>query len=115
MNFYEYTFINQNVRSDKAISEQIFAFLKHHRLEQNMSQKSQAKEAGISSSNLSLLETGGVLTFATFLQVLRVLDLLYVLDAFTIQETISPLLLAKIEKNKKKRAGRKTKKINKEI
>ena len=96
-------------KSDKAISVEIGAFLKHNRLQQNKSQDSLARDAGISRSTLSLLERGEVVTFATFLQVLRVLDLLYVLDAFTIQETISPIALAKIEKNKKKRVGRKIK------
>ena len=62
-----------------------------------------AKAAGISRSTLSLLERGETVTLATFIQVLRVLDQLHVMNAFEIQQSISPLALAKAEKKKRKR------------
>jgi len=91
--------------SDDALAGKIGDFIKHHRLEQNRSQETIAKAAGISRSTLSLLERGGVVTLATLLQVLRVLDLLHVLEAFEIQLQISPLAQAKAEKEKRRRAG----------
>lgn len=91
--------------SDKALAEHIGVFIKHHRLEQNKTQDKLANAAGISRSTLSLLERGEVVTLATLIQVLRVLDQLQVMDVFSIQHTISPLALVKMEKNKKKRAS----------
>lgn len=61
--------------------------------------------AGISRSTLSLLERGESVTLATVIQVLRVLDKLYVLEVFSVQQDISPLILARMEKAKRKRAS----------
>jgi transcriptional regulator with XRE-family HTH domain len=97
--------------NDKTLANHIGAFVKHHRMEQNKTQGVLAKAAGISRSTLSLLERGETVTLATLLQVLRVLDKLYVMDVFSIQQDISPLLLAKMEKNKRIRASGKGKEI----
>lgn len=104
-----------NSLNDRALAEHIGAFIKHHRMEQNKTQDVLANAAGISRSTLSLLERGEAVTLATVIQVLRVLDQLHVMDAFSIQHVISPLALAKMEKNKRKRASGKkedTDKIN---
>ncbi len=90
--------------SDRALSEHLGAFIKHHRMEQNKTQGTLAKEAGVSRSTLSLLERGETVTLATLIQVLRVLDQLQVMEAFNVQHIISPLALLKMEKNKRKRA-----------
>ncbi|KXK51732.1 MAG: helix-turn-helix protein [Chlorobi bacterium OLB5] len=73
-----------------------------------------ASAAGISRSTLSLLERGETVTLATLIQVLRVLDQLHVIEAFTVPQTISPLALAKMEKEKRKRASRKKEETQKE-
>jgi transcriptional regulator with XRE-family HTH domain len=91
--------------SDKALVEHIGAFIKHHRMEQNKTQDVLANAAGISRSTLSLLERGETVTLATLVQVLRVLDQLHVMEVFMVQQTISPLALAKMEKDKRKRAS----------
>ncbi len=95
---------NWDSMNDKALAEMIGAFIKLHRMEQNKTQNELASAAGISRSTLSLLERGETVTLATLLQVLRVLDQLHIMEIFLIQQTISPLALAKIEKNKRKRA-----------
>jgi transcriptional regulator with XRE-family HTH domain len=95
--------------SDDALAAQIGAFVKHHRLEQNKSQDTLATAAGISRSTLSLLERGETVTLATLIQVLRILDQLQVMDSFMVNNSISPLVLAKMEQRKRKRArGEKT-------
>jgi len=99
------SFTNWNTMSDKALSQHIGAFIKHHRMVSNITQDALAKDAGISRSTLSLLERGETVTLATLIQVLRVLDQLNVMEAFTVKQTISPLALAKIEKRKRKRAS----------
>ncbi len=90
--------------NDKALAEQIGAFVKHHRLEQNQTQEKLAFSAGISRSTLSYLEKGEVVTLPTLIQVLRVLDQLQMMDAFVVQNNISPLAMAKMELKKRKRA-----------
>jgi transcriptional regulator with XRE-family HTH domain len=99
--------------SDKALAEHIGAFVRHHRMEQNRTQDELASDAGISRSTLSLLERGETVTLATLIQVLRVLDQLQVMNAFTVNESISPLALARLQKEKRSRArGKKREKLD---
>ncbi len=95
--------------SDDAVIKSIGAFVKHHRLEQNRTQQDIATNAGINRSTLSILENGDIVNISTLVQVLRALDLLYVLDVFTIKNQISPIKLAKLEEEKRKRASNKRK------
>jgi transcriptional regulator with XRE-family HTH domain len=90
--------------SDKALTEHVGRFVKEKRLEQNKTQQALAHAAGISRSTLSLLEKGETVTLQTLIQVLRTLDQLYVLDVFSVQTLMSPMLLAKMELKKQKRA-----------
>lgn len=85
--------------------------MRHHRIEQNKTQGELAKAAGISRSTLSLLERGETVTVTTLIQVLRVLDQLNIMSAFEVRENISPLALARLQKEKRQRArGRSAKK-----
>ncbi|MFV7235357.1 helix-turn-helix domain-containing protein [Flavobacterium sp. ZB4R12] len=90
--------------SDATLIETIAGFVKHHRLLQNKTQQQVAEDAGINRSTLNQLEKGERITLKTLIQVLRTLNLLYVMDVFKIQEQISPLQLAKLEQNKRQRA-----------
>ncbi len=99
--------INNNnwiAMNDAAIAKSIGAFVKHHRLQQNRTQKDVADAAGINRSTLTSLEKGDTVTIATLIQVLRVLDLLYVMDVFHVEDEISPIEYARLQKNKRKRA-----------
>jgi len=91
--------------SDKAHLETIGRFIKHHRLNQNKSQTEVSEAAGISRSTLSLLERGETVNLNTLLQVLRALDLLYLMEAFKVTDEISPLEYAKLKKNQRKHAS----------
>jgi len=90
--------------SDKALGSTIGNFIKHHRLNQNKTQDEVSVAAGISRSTLSLLERGEKVTLSSLIQVLRVLELLYVMDIFKISNEISPIEYAKLQKNKRQRA-----------
>lgn len=90
--------------NDSALIETIGAFVKHHRLAQNKTQQQLAKESGINRSTVTQIENGGKINLQSLLQVLRVLNLLHVMDSFIVQEQVSPLLLAKLEQKKRKRA-----------
>nr|WP_321414797.1 helix-turn-helix transcriptional regulator [uncultured Allomuricauda sp.] len=91
--------------SDKALSEVIGRFIKHHRLQKNLSQATVAQNADISRSTLSLLERGETVTVSTLLQVLRTLELLHVMDVFEVRPQISPMHLAKMERERRKHAS----------
>ena len=105
--------INWTAMSDIALLKTLGEFIKHHRLEQNKSQGQLAEEAGINRSTLSEFEQGKRSNTLTFIQILRALDLLHLFDQFKVIEKISPIQLAKLEQNKRKRAS-KTKIITQE-
>lgn len=90
--------------TDKALVATIGAFVKHHRLNQNRSQNEVATAAGISRSTLSLLERGEKITLGNLVKVLRILDLLYVMDVFEVSDEISPVEYARLKKKKRLRA-----------
>jgi transcriptional regulator with XRE-family HTH domain len=96
---------NWSSMSDKALAAHIGRFVKEKRMEMDKTQNVLANAAGISRSTLSLLEKGETVTLATLLQVLRVLDQLHILDVFSVQQTISPIQMAKMEMKKRKRAS----------
>ena len=79
-------------------------------MEQNITQVDLSAAGGISRSTLSLLERGETVTVSTLIQVLRILDQLQVLSAFEVRETMSPLALAKLQREKRQRARGKSKK-----
>ncbi len=101
--------------SDKALMETIGNFVKHHRLNQNKSQSDVAEAAGISRSTLSLLERGEKIALSSLMQVLRVLDLLHIMDVFKVSNEISPIAYAKLQKNKRQRARNKDENLNDDL
>ena len=107
------SFIELAPMSDKALLEYIGAFVRHHRMEQMKTQQELAAAAGISRSTLSLLERVETGTVSTLIEVLQVFDQLSELNGFEVRETISPLALAKIQKEKRQRARSKSVKEDK--
>jgi len=90
--------------NDKALCETIGKFIRHHRLSQNKTQEAVSVAAGISRSTLSLLERGEIVTLGSLIQVLRVLNLLYIMDVFEVKDEISPIEYARLQKKKRLRA-----------
>jgi len=113
MNDISYT--DWHSMSDKALIKIIGEFIQHHRLNQNKSQSDIAKAANISRSTLSLLERGEKVTLNSLMQVLRVLDLLSVMDAFKVNNQISPIEYAKLQKKQRSRARNKGRNSNEEL
>ncbi len=105
------SYINWVEMSDNTLSKSIGNFIKHHRLNQNKTQIEVSKAADISRSTLSQLEHGEKIALSSLIKVLRILNLLYIMDIFKINTEISPIEYAKMQKNKKQRA--RTKNINK--
>lgn len=108
----ELSYINWHSMSDKALVEIIGEFVKHHRLNQNKSQGDVATAAGISRSTLSLLERGEKISLGSLIKVLRILDLLHIMDVFKVNNEVSPVEYAKLQKNKRQRARKKKKNLN---
>lgn len=90
--------------TDANIVQTIGRFVKQKRLQTNKTQGQLAKEAGLNPYTISQIENGGSVTLSTLIQLLRALDVLYVLDNFKIKDEISPILYAKMQKNKRQRA-----------
>lgn len=99
--------------SDTAIIGIMGTFIKHHRLEQNKTQSQLAWEAGINRSTLVEFEKGNGANLMTLIQLLRALKLLQVLKQFEVQLQLSPIQVAEMEQNKRKRASKTTKINNK--
>jgi len=100
--------------SNVAIAKEIGAFIKHKRLEQNKTQLQLAEEAGINRATLSQIENGIGITMMTFIQLLRNLNLIHLLQEFQYKPQYSPLQLAKLEKSQRVRARRTMKKTSKQ-
>ncbi len=98
------SYTNWYAMSDKSLVETIGSFVRQNRLDKNKTQHEVASQAGISRSTLSLLEKGETVTVPTLIQVLRSLELLHVMDTFQVSTQISPLALAKLERDKRIRA-----------
>lgn len=109
----DFSYINWIAMSDAAIIGILGNYIKHHRLEQNITQSQLAKNAGISRSTLVELEQGKSGNLLTLIRVLRSLNLLQVLDSFQVKQQISPILLAEQEQAKYKRASKRKNTIKK--
>jgi transcriptional regulator with XRE-family HTH domain len=105
MNDFSYNSIEY--KDDDSLLRVLGRFVQHHRLQQNKTQESVAKEAGISRSTLSLLEQGERVAMITFIRVLRTLNLLHMLEGFQISQRLSPIeeMLILKEKATKYRAS----------
>ncbi|MFZ4413812.1 MAG: helix-turn-helix domain-containing protein [Bacteroidales bacterium] len=93
--------------SDTAIVKQIGDYIKHTRLQQNIKQSQLAEKSGLNRWTISQIEKGESITLSSLIQILRALDLLYIMNAFEVKDTISPLAYAKLKKQQKLRAGNK--------
>lgn len=103
----EFSDNNWHSLSDTTLLKMIGMFIQHHRLRQNKSQDDVASAANMSRSTISLLERGEKVNLNSVIQVLRILNLLYIMDVFKISNQISPIEYAKLQKNKRRRASSK--------
>ncbi len=98
---------NWYAMTDKGLCKTIGYFIKRERVNQNKSQSEVAKSAGISRSTLSLLERGQNVSISNFIQILRTLELLYIMDVFKVSDEISPIAYAKMKMKNRKRSRKK--------
>ena len=81
----ENTNIDWVAMTDNSIISAIGNFIRHKRLEQNKTQAQIATRAGINRWTLSQVENGESVTLVSLIQILRALDLLYLLNIFKIE------------------------------
>jgi transcriptional regulator with XRE-family HTH domain len=93
--------------SDRALLALIGKFIQTTRIQQNKTQRQTADAAGINRSTVVQIENGHGGTMLSLIQILRVLQQLHILKEFETEETVSPLLLAKLEQQKRKRVRNK--------
>lgn len=93
--------------SDPAILELLGEYIQQTRLQQNKTQQQIATTAGLNRSTVVQIEKGGGGTMISFVQILRALEQLQILEHFEVKQQISPLQLAKLEQNKRQRASAK--------
>ncbi|HPJ46967.1 MAG TPA: helix-turn-helix transcriptional regulator [Tenuifilaceae bacterium] len=93
--------------SDGAIIASIGEFIKQKRLQDDVTQLQLAKDAGLNRSTIVQIENGESITLASLIQILRALDLLHLLNIFTIESRISPMEYVKMKEKKRLRARKK--------
>jgi transcriptional regulator with XRE-family HTH domain len=99
--------IDYTSMSDDRLAQLLGEFIKHHRIDKNISQDELATKAGLSRPTISLMERGKSMNLNSIIRVLRVLDLLYLFDAIKITQTISPIEMLKIQEKQSKRSSKK--------
>ncbi len=98
--------------SDTAIITTIGNFIKEERLLRNKTQAQIAKDAGINRWTIGQIEKGESITLLSLIQILRALDILHLLDTFKKERKISPIELAKLERQRRQRARNEDKNQN---
>lgn len=96
---------NWNNISNPAIVQELGKRLKQIRLKKNITQYELAKNSGLDRTTISQLENGRPATLLTLVQVLRALDKLDLLNIFSEESAISPLEVAKLKRQTRKRAS----------
>lgn len=104
---------NWYAMSDMAIAELLGNFIKKTRLNQNKTQQDLADAAGIDRTTLVKMEKGNGGTLRSFIQVIRALEQIHLLENFEVKQELSPLRLAEIEMKKRQRASKKNSQKNK--
>ena len=99
--------IDYSSMSDDKLALLLGEFIKHNRIEKNLSQEELGTAAGISRPTISLMERGKSMSLNSIIRVLRVLDLLYLFDAVRITQQISPMELLKIQGKQRKHSSKK--------
>ena len=92
--------------TDIAIVAQIGHYIKQARVKQSKTQAQLAEAAGLNRWTISQIENGEAIALTSLIQILRALDVLYVLDGFSVQDEISPLAYAKLKKEQQKQRVR---------
>lgn len=101
----EFSTIELRRMTDDMIIKAIGEYIRSVRLERNLTQEQLGDRSGVHRTTIRDLELGKRSTLLTLIQVLRSLDQLQTLKNFKVSKELSPLELAKLEINERKRAS----------
>lgn len=101
----DFSIIELKRMTDDMVIKTIGDYIRHIRLEKNLTQAELADRSGVHRTTIRDLELGKRSTLLTLIQVLRSLDQLQTLKNFKVSKELSPLELAKIEMSERKRAS----------
>jgi transcriptional regulator with XRE-family HTH domain len=93
-------------RTDAEVLAELGRRLRRYRLQQNVSQRTLAKRAGVSLRTVSNVEAGADLQVSTLVRLLRALGRLEAIDAFLPPPRVSPMELLETAGQGRQRAGR---------
>jgi transcriptional regulator with XRE-family HTH domain len=99
------TNINWYAMSDPAIINELGRQLKTLRLQKNITQEEMAQKTGLNRITIGETEKGRPPSLLTFIQLLRALDKLDLLNEFMSAPAISPIQMAKLQTKTRKRAS----------
>lgn len=103
----QYHDMDYSSMSDDKLALLLGEFIKHNRIDRNLSQDELATAAGLSRPTISLMERGKSMSLNSIIKVLRVLDVLYVFDALQVPQELSPLEMLKIQEKQRKHSSHK--------
>lgn len=107
---YIYVIMEWHTLSDKAIIRELGNRIKITRLDQNLTQAQLAEKAGVHRTTLGLIERGQSTSVISYIQILRALDGLDVLNDFLmINKGPSPMQVLEEQAKYRKRASGKKK------
>jgi transcriptional regulator with XRE-family HTH domain len=97
---------NWNTLSNTGILREIGEMIRAIRLKRNVTQEQLAERAGVDRTTIVQLEKGRSATLLTFIQILRVLEKLELLNGLLEEAEVSPLEAVKVMKKTRQRASR---------
>ena len=90
--------------SDAVVVKTLCQSIKQLRLNKNISQEELAKRSGVSRITISRMESSKAINLLTYVQLLRALENLELLNNLVIEPEISPILLMEQMSNYRKKA-----------
>lgn len=91
--------------SNEAILRLLGTQIRQMRLNKNLSQTKLGKFAGLSRNTIVKIESDGIGTLISFIQILRVLEKIEILNQFITEAPVSPIQIAKLQGKARKRAS----------
>ncbi|GHT53357.1 hypothetical protein FACS189446_0550 [Bacteroidia bacterium] len=91
--------------SNEAILRLLGSQIRQMRLNKNLSQTKLGKSAGLSRTTIAKIENKGIGTLISFIQILRVLEKIEILNQFITEAPVSPIQIAKLRGKARKRAS----------
>jgi transcriptional regulator with XRE-family HTH domain len=98
---------NWYAMDDAAVISAIGEYIRHERLQQNMTQEKLSTHSGINRWTLTQIEGGQAISLTNLIAILRSLKALHVFDEVMVRASVDPLERMKLVKKQRQRARNK--------